>query len=167
MEETSTYSIKQQNNENFTNFTIKEIKDYVNNPERGTESSVSSNGGKASVTTRLDGSVNLNAGVKSHMTLNAGGSIEEVSCYRKTDTNTYNIKADDIIINDHKLNNKLIELTDFREVLPNALNGKPSIAGGLTMFGTILVRAWDHNLGRYVLIRRLVNMPMFSQDLGN
>ena len=35
------------------------------------------------------------------------------------------------------------------------------------MLGTVLVKAWDHNLNRYVMIRRLVNMPLFSPTINS
>ena len=35
------------------------------------------------------------------------------------------------------------------------------------MLGTVLVRAWEPNLKRYVMIRRLINIPLFSPSLGS
>ena len=35
------------------------------------------------------------------------------------------------------------------------------------MLGTVLVRAWEPKLQRYVLVRRLINMPVFSPNIGS
>ena len=76
--------------------------------------------------------------------------------------NRLNLTVDELIINGHKLNNRLIELSDFRE-----MDDKPgSVIGNLQMKGTVLVKAWEPNLNRYVLIRRNIHMPLFSKILN-
>ena len=47
----------------------------------------------------------------------------------------------DININRHKFNNQLIELSDFRNVNDN-------IIGGIMMNGTVLVKTYEHTLGK-------------------
>ena len=65
----------------------------------------------------------------------------------------------DININRHKFNNQLIELSDFRNVNDN-------IIGGIMMNGTVLVKTYEHTLGKWVLMRRPISTPMFSQRLN-
>ena len=68
-----------------------------------------------------------------------------------------NIK--DININRHKFNNQLVELSDFRDVNDNVI-------GGLMINGTVLVKTYEHTLGKWVLMRRPISTPMFSQRLN-
>jgi len=86
----------------------------------------------------------------------------EISMQSNTITNRKNIAADEIIINKHKLNSQIYELADFKEI-----QGATGTAiGNLTMFGTVLVKTWDYNLNKYVLIRRLIRTPVFSPILN-
>lgn len=89
------------------------------------------------------------------------GQTTEISFQSNTITNRKNIKTDEIIINKHKLNNQLFELTDFKRI-----DGDPTSAiGNLTMMGTVLVKAWEPYLEKWVLIRRQVRIPIFSNML--
>ena len=85
-------------------------------------------------------------------------------------TNNEDIRANNIFINRHKLNNKLYDYTDFKKGLHSSIdkdevNQKSGIIGRFCLFGTVLTKAWEPNLKRYVMIRRLTNMPMFSPEL--
>ena len=85
-------------------------------------------------------------------------------------TNNEYIRANNIFINRHKLNNKLYDYTDFKKGLHSSIdkdevNQKSGIIGRFCLFGTVLTKAWEPNLKRYVMIRRLANMPMFSPEL--
>lgn len=98
---------------------------------------------------------NTKLGVDSH-------AINLIAPTVEIKANRLNLNVDEIIINGHKLNNRLFELSDFREI-PN----KPGSAiGNLQMKGTVLVKAWEPNLNRYVLIRRNIHMPLFSKILN-
>ncbi len=78
-------------------------------------------------------------------------------------TNRMRIDTDEIILNSHKLNPWLWEYADYKA---NANQwGQTGQVGNFCLFGTVMVKAWDHNLGKYVLIRRLARMPMFGPTL--
>lgn len=72
---------------------------------------------------------------------------------------TKDIFVTDLNINKHKLNNQLIDLSDYRDI-----NG--TVMGGITMNGTILVKTWEHTLQKWVLMRRPISTPVFSQRLN-
>lgn len=92
----------------------------------------------------------------------AQGSATEISMQSNTITNRKNIKTDELIINKHKLNPQIYELTDMKE-----LNNNSTLAiGNMTILGTVLVKAWEPNLKKYVLIRRSIRTPLFSNLLN-
>lgn len=102
--------------------------------------------------------------------LNRNGHHQEVSLRHEVITNNEDIRANNIFINRHKLNNKLYDYTDFKKGLHSSIdkdevNQKSGIIGRFCLFGTVLTKAWEPNLKRYVMIRRLTNMPMFSPEL--
>lgn len=108
------------------------------------------------------GDVELASSKFSHYTLSGGGISTERTMQSNTITNLKNMNVDSVVINRHKMNPALWELTDFKKT-----NGtKEQIVGNLNMTGTVLVKAWEPNLNKYVLIRRPVRMPMFSTTLN-
>lgn len=113
-----------------------------------------------------NGSVSMSTNSVNHFEMDAGGSVSMTNIDTSIKTNSFELDTDDIIINNHKLNNKLYELADWKNVL-DTYDGTAKIAGGLTMLGTVLVRAWEPKLQRYVLVRRLINMPVFSPNIGS
>ena len=141
-----------------------DTKEKIERPSRGSEKQL--NSGNGSIAVRDDGQVNLAAGLYSQTKLTPSGTIENISFQQINKTNRFKVEADDVIINNHKLNNKIYEMADYKRVLQQEYDTNPCIAGGITMLGTVLVKAWDLNLKRYVLIRRLINMPLFSPSLG-
>lgn len=164
MSEKLTVEIGQDSAKNFqAEFT--DLVDDVKRPARGFEQSLSNK--KGFVTVKKDGQVNIGSDKYAQVKTNPNGSVQDISYQREITTNRFRVEADDIIINNHKFNNKLYELSDFKRVLDTPRNNNECIAGGLTMLGTVLTKAWDSNLKRYVLIRRLINIPMFSPSLGN
>ena len=68
------------------------------------------------------------------------------------------IIANDIIINRHKINSQLYELTNFK-------NNNGTIMGNMMMESTILVKCWEPTLEQYVLIRRPARFPVFGNLL--
>ena len=68
------------------------------------------------------------------------------------------IVANDIVVNRHKINSQLWELTNFK-------NNHDTIMGNMMMDATILVKAWEPTLQKYVLIRRPARFPVFSNLL--
>lgn len=102
--------------------------------------------------------------------LNRNGHHQEVSLRHEVITNNEDIRTNNIFINRHKLNNKLYDYTDFKKGLHSSIdkdevNQKSGIIGRFCLLGTVLTKAWEPNLKRYVMIRRLTNMPMFSPEL--
>ena len=120
----------------------------------------------SSVSIKNDGRISLSAGSNAQKKMPASGNFSEISYSNSIKTNRMKMEADDIILNNHKLNNKLYELADYKRVLDQEGSRTSGIAGGLTMLGTVLTRSWDPNLKKYVMIRRLVNIPVFSPSLG-
>lgn len=115
----------------------------------------------SSLSMRDDGTMNMVSGKKAQYKLKRG-QASEISLKSETITVKKELSADEIIINNRKLNPQLYEMTDLKEVLGN----EDSIVGGMTMFTTVLVKAWEPTLGKYVLIRRLARTPMFSTTLN-
>lgn len=92
----------------------------------------------------------------------ACGHATEISLESNTITNRKNIIADEIILNKHKLNSQFFELTDIKRYL----NDSTQAIGNLTVNGTVLVKAWEQSLKKWVLIRRDIRTPLFSNMLN-
>ena len=107
---------------------------------------------------------------KEEKTISFEEIVHDLSNEAVFNTNNEDIRANNIFINRHKLNNKLYDYTDLKKGLHSSIdkdevNQKSGIIGRFCLFGTVLTKAWDQNLKRYVMIRRLTNMPMFSPEL--
>lgn len=87
------------------------------------------------------------------------GNITTHSISDISTTVTKDMYVNDLNINKHKFNNQLIDLSDFRDV-----NG--TVMGGINMNGTVLIKTWEHTLQKWVLIRRPISTPVFSQRLN-
>lgn len=108
------------------------------------------------------GDIDLSSSKFGHYKISGSGIATERSIQSNTVTNSKNLLVDNISINRHRLNPALWELTDFKKT-----NGtKEQIVGNLNMTGTVLVKVWEPNLNRYVLIRRPMRMPIFSTTLN-
>ena len=142
---------------------IQKIKDPAEYIPRGLHQAFYSEDG--SIALKDDGTVSLAASIVNHLELDPGGNLSIQSVDTDIKTNFFSVAADDIIVNNHKLNQKLYELADFKKI-KNTYDGTTHIAGNLTMLGTVLVKAWEPNLQRYVLVRRQINMPVFSPNIG-
>lgn len=90
------------------------------------------------------------------------GSATEISYQSNTITNRKTITTDEIVINQHKLNPQIYELSDMKQLLDDP----DKAIGNFTMLGTVLVKAWEPNLGKYVFIRRQMRIPVFSPRLN-
>lgn len=118
----------------------------------------------AALAIREEGQINLTSSLYSQYKLNPNGSSIEQTMESNTVAVRKNFNVDEFIINNHKLNPSLYELTDFKRMkLP--LN-QEAIVGNFCVCGSILVKAWEPNLKRYMLIRRPVRMPMFFNQLN-
>lgn len=113
----------------------------------------------SSILVRKDGNISLSAGKYAQIKEDANGCITVNSLMQHTNSVVLDANINDININRHKFNNQLIELSDFRNVNDN-------IIGGIMMNGTVLVKTYEHTLGKWVLMRRPISTPMFSQRLN-
>ena len=150
---------------------FERIKERTLYPNRGKEKAIVNKESKSAIAIRESGDVNLTSGAHSQINLTQDGKINSISMEEDIYTNKVKLRANDIIINHHKLNPKTYEFTDFREVLRDDYEEpidfhKKKLVGNFTMLGTVLVKAWDHDRQRYVLIRRQVRMAMFSNKLN-
>ena len=144
---------------------INEVKDYAERINRRDELTLNNDSG--SISLKRNGQINLSSKLDAQIKLSPNGTYENISLNTDIKTVSMKINADDISVNNHKLNNKLYELADYSRVLTTNYSDDVKIAGNLTMLGTVLVKAWDNNLKRYVLIRRLANIPVFSPTMGS
>lgn len=137
----------------------KETTEYIDGVnDRGI---INQNSG-SSMVIRENGDISLASSLTSQYRLTAGGHAVEESIESHTRTIRKTVEADEIIINNHKLNPALYELSDMR-----AMFGFADIAvGNLTMNATVLVKAWEPTLQKWVLIRRPARIPLFSPVLN-
>ena len=126
-------------------------------PDRSNDWSIKR--GIASIVMKFGKAIGLSIGNDTKFSIDRG-SISSISQIHRIKANRIYLDCDELIINGHKLNNRIIELADFRE-LPDKPN---SIIGDFMVRGTVLVKSWEPNLGRYVLIRREIFMPLFGQS---
>lgn len=144
--------------------TLSELKDKANYLSRKKEKGFVNEQTGAAMVVRDNGQTNLASSLGAQYKLNPNGTAHEISLESYTTTNRKNYITDEIVINHHKLNPALYELTDMQNIdLP--LGGK-GIVGNFNVLGTVLVKAWEPELKRYMLIRRLCRMPMFSNQLN-
>lgn len=143
------------NKENLFNETVAKTKrasrqtdDYTINKKSG-----------ANITAKGDGSTAMVSGIYAqYKTDKNTGVATEISMQSNTITVQKDIVANDILINRHKINSQLWELTNFK-------NNHGTIMGNMMMDATILVKAWEPTLQKYVLIRRPARFPVFSNLL--
>ena len=108
---------------------------------------------------KKDGNISLSAGKYSQIKQDKTGVIKLNTLMTYITSVTTDINTSDITLNRHKFNNQLLELTDFRDVGGNVI-------GGMMMDGTVLVKTYEHTLGKWVLMRRPISTPVFSQRLN-
>lgn len=143
---------------------LSDLENKAKNLNRMTEKGLINESIGSSAIVRDNGQINLTASTSSQYKLNPNGQSIEQTLESNTISVRKNFSVNELIINNHKLNPDLYELTDFktRDILP----GQDVIIGNLCVCGSVLVKAWEPNLKRYVLIRRPVRMPMFSNKLN-
>lgn len=133
------------------------MEEQSKHPDRSNDWSIKR--GIASIVMKFGKAIGLSIGNDTKFSIDRG-SISSISQTHRIKANRIYLDCDELIINGHKLNNRIIELADFRE-LPDKPN---SIIGNFMVRGTVLVKSWEPNLGRYVLIRREIFMPLFGQS---
>lgn len=119
---------------------------------------VNSDGNNASIRI-TDNNINQSASQDSQIKLsdqkNTFQSFEE-----QHTTNRFKLDTYEIIVNGHKLNSNLWEYSDMKAF--KDMYGGTHAIGNFTVLGTILTPSWDDMLHKYVLMRRLCRMPLFS-----
>lgn len=116
----------------------------------------------SSVIVNKNGDVSLSASLFSQQKYTADGHAIEQSIESDTISIRKRLEVDEVIINDHKLNPAFYEYTDMKQLFND-----PTLAiGNLTVSTTVLVKAWEPTLKKWVLIRRPARMPMFSNVLN-
>ena len=88
------------------------------------------------------------------------GLVQDTSRLRGTRTNRIQNEFDDLLFNGHKFNPVFYEYTDYKKYVDQ--NGESHVVGSLCISGSVMVRAWDRDLKRNVLIRRPARFPMFA-----
>lgn len=116
---------------------------------------------KLSVVYKGDGSMSTSNGFfAQYKNDSESGVATEISLQSNTITVQKDIVAKDISINCHKLNSQLYELTNMKQVMDTSI-------GNLTMMGTVLVKTYEPTLKKWVLMRRQVRIPIFSNLLDS
>lgn len=143
---------------------LSDLENKAKNLNRMTEKGLINESIGSSAIVRDNGQINLTASTSSQYKLSPNGQSIEQTLESNTISVRKNFSVNELIINNHKLNPDLYELTDFktRDILP----GQDVIIGNLCVYGSVLVKAWEPNLKRYVLIRRPIRVPMFSNKLN-
>lgn len=123
---------------------------------------VNSDGANASV--RLtDNKVNIASSQDSGIKVNEQQANFQ-SFEEKHTTNRFSLDTYEVIINGHKLNPNLWEYADMSE-FKDQYTTRHAV-GGLCIFGTVMCPTWDEQLHKYMLVRRLTRMPLFSPKLN-
>lgn len=142
---------------------IQKFEDRSLNANRSVDKGFVNTSTNSSVLISESGNVTVASSKNVQYKLNyASGLAKEISYESQTVTNRKNIKTDEILINNHKLNPQIYELTDMKVLFQNS----DLAIGNLTVSANVLVKAWDSNLERWVLIRRPMRTPLFMNSLG-
>ena len=144
----------QQNKENLFNESVKtkNAKPTVDvgfiNKESGT-----------TMTIKESGTATMNSGIYAQYKCDKNSGVTtETAMQSISNTVQRELTTSDLIINRHKFNTQLIELT-------NIVANMDTVMGDLTVNSTILVKAWEPTLEQYVLIRRPARFPVFGNLL--
>lgn len=146
------------------NQTRKQVEEMSKFIQRGHEAGIMNDTTHSSVVVRHTGQINLSASVYSSYKLNPNGKAVESSMESVILSNRRKLSINDIVVNEHKLNPYLYDFTDMKKVSITQNNNLG--VGNLCLFGSVLVKAWERNLKRYVMIRRPARIPMFSNVLN-
>ena len=141
---------------------VNDLKEKSENLDRQFEKGIINENTGSSVSLNDNGDITIAASqnVQYKMKYNEGQATE-MSFQSNTITNRKNIKTDEIVLNKHKFNNQFYELTDYKQIG----NDPTSAIGNLTINTTVLVKAWEPYLEKWVLIRRPARMPLFYNML--
>lgn len=142
---------------------IDKIIERDNYPDRQSESGFVNPDTGSSVLIDREGNITVASSENVQYKMNyASGAVNEISFQSDTTTNRKRLFTDEVLINNHKMNPQIYELTDMKN-----LYGDPNYCiGNLTVNATVLVKAWEQNLKKWVLIRRPIRTPLFMNSLG-
>ena len=146
------------------NQTRKQVEEMSKFIQRGHEAGIMNDTTHSSVVVRHTGQINLSASIYSSYKLNPNGKAIESSMESVILSNRRKLSINDVVVNEHKLNPYLYDFTDMKKVSITQNNNLG--VGNLCLFGSVLVKAWERNLKRYVMIRRPARIPMFSNILN-
>lgn len=118
----------------------------------------------SAIVVRENGQINLTSSTSSQFKMNPEGTIVDQSIESHTIAVRKKFKVNNVILNEHKLNPDLYEITDFKE--RSLIANERVTIGNFCINGSALVKSWEPNLKRYVLIRRPVRIPMFYNQLN-
>jgi len=143
---------------------IPQLKEKAENANRSEDKGLINEKTGSSILIKKDGNITLASGKEVQYKLDKStGKATEISFQSTTITNRKKISTDEIIVNNQKMNPKIYELSNMKE-----LNGnKVQAIGHLNMTGTVLVKTWEPTLKKYVLMRRQVRMPIFYPSLND
>lgn len=149
------YTIIQFLNDYYTAQTLQEKQEVVT---RGKEFGLFNN--EAFMVVKEDGSL-IQSVNKTNTKMMHEDKQNEVTTEKVLIANRDNKTIDDFVLNYQKFNMQLPEISDTCILFENS----NKTIGSFTLDGTVLVKAWDMELNRYVLIRRRIRTPMFSTML--
>lgn len=142
---------------------VQKFEDRSLNANRSVDKGFVNTSTNSSILISESGNVTVAASKNIQYKLNyASGLAKEISYESQTVTNRKNIKTDEIIVNNHKFNPQFYELTDMKILFQNS----DLAIGNLTVDANVLVKTWDSNLEKWVLIRRPMRTPLFMNALG-
>lgn len=152
--------VANKNNKDYKDI-INEFKDKTTNIDRTSERGIISDDNQSSVLVKDNGNIQLASSKTTNQKLTQDKIIQTAQEIH-TIANRQHLNIDELIINNQKLNPQLLELSDTKILFDSSVDA----IGNLTMDGTVLVKAWDLNLKKYVLIRRKIRTPLFSHKLN-
>ena len=116
---------------------------------------------QSTVAIKGSGTIVINSGVYAQYKCDqVSGVTTEISLQSITNTVQKELNTSDLIINRHKLNTQLFEFTNMKENLGTSI-------GNLTVNATVLVKAWEPTLEKFVLIRRPARFAVFGNLLDS
>lgn len=140
---------------------VNRFKEKSENPNRSEDKGFVNEDNQSSLLIKKDGSINIasNGTTTNKLTQD---KILETGISKELIVNRLNLSLDEITINNQKLNPQLVELSDSKVLFDSNVDA----IGNLTINGCVLVKAWETNLKKYVLIRRKIRTPLFSAQLN-
>lgn len=140
---------------------IDEIEYSSVNPDLKSHRGIVHEKNGSSIAIKEDGDIDLASNPRTQIKMKNGESgITFISEKNKIISNRVSLDIDELEINDHKFNKRLWELADHR--IP--LNDDRYSMGNYNTSGYVLMKHWEESLGKWVLIRRQIRMPLFYPE---